>query len=43
VALPLIAAYALAAHASRPLKRLYDQREETLTKLAAEYHRKLKK
>jgi deoxyhypusine synthase len=43
VALPLIAAYALAAHASRPLKRLYDQREEILTKLAAEYHRKLKK
>jgi len=43
VALPLIAAYALAAHAPRPLKRLYDQREEILTKLAAEYHRKLKK
>src|SRR3989454_4152847 len=43
VALPLIAAYALAVHASRPLKRLYDQREEILTKLAAEYHRKLKK
>jgi len=43
VALPLIAAYALAAHAPRPRRRLYDQREEMLKKLAAEYHRKLKK
>ncbi|HEV8715182.1 MAG TPA: deoxyhypusine synthase [Candidatus Binatia bacterium] len=43
VALPLIAAYALAAHAPRPFRRLYDQREEMLKKLAAEYHRKLKK
>ncbi|HKA54188.1 MAG TPA: deoxyhypusine synthase [Candidatus Binatia bacterium] len=43
VALPLIAAYALAAHAPRPPRRLYDQREEMLTKLSAEYHRKLKK
>jgi deoxyhypusine synthase len=43
VALPLLAAYAFATHAPRPLKRLYDQREEMLTKLTAEYQRKLKK
>jgi deoxyhypusine synthase len=43
VALPLIAAYALATHAPRPLKRLYDRREEMLTRLSAEYHKKLKK
>src|SRR5262245_56944588 len=43
VALPLITAYALAAHAPRPLKRLYDRREEMLTRLTAEYQRCLKK
>jgi len=43
VALPLITAYALATHAPRPLKRLYDQREEMLTGLTAEYQRCLKK
>ena len=43
VALPLITAYALAAHAPRPLKRLYDRREEMLTRLTAEYQRYLKK
>jgi deoxyhypusine synthase len=43
VALPLIAAYALAIHAPRPLKRLYDRREEMLTGLTTEYQRHLKK
>ncbi len=43
VALPLITAYALATHAPRPLKRLYDRREEMLTGLTAEYQRHLKK
>ena len=43
VALPLITAYALATHAPRPPKRLYDRREEMLTKLATEYQRRLKK
>ncbi|MGH7964349.1 MAG: homospermidine biosynthesis protein [Candidatus Binatia bacterium] len=41
VALPLITAYALAVHASRPLKRLYDQREEMLAALALEYRQRL--
>jgi len=43
VALPLITAYALATHPPRPPKRLYDRREEMLTGLATEYHRRLKK
>jgi deoxyhypusine synthase len=43
VALPLISAYALATHAPRPLRRLYDRREEMLTGLTAEYQRCLKK
>lgn len=42
-ALPLITAYALAAHAPRQPKRLYDRREEMLTGLATEYQRHLKK
>ncbi|MCS6926511.1 MAG: deoxyhypusine synthase [Candidatus Binatia bacterium] len=37
VALPLLTAYALANHAPRPPKRLYDQREEMLSALAAAY------
>jgi deoxyhypusine synthase len=43
VALPLITAYALATHAPRPLRRLYDRREEMLTGLTGEYQRCLKK
>jgi len=43
VALPLLAAYALATHAPRPLKRLYDQGEAMLAKLTTDYQRKLKK
>ena len=43
VALPLITAYALATHAPRPPKRLYDQREEMLTGLTTAYQRRLKK
>ena len=43
VALPLMTAYALATHAPRPPKRLYDRREEMLTTLAAEYRRQLAK
>lgn len=43
VALPLMTAYALATHAPRPPKRLYDRREEMLTTLAAEYRRQLTK
>ncbi|MBI3801239.1 MAG: deoxyhypusine synthase [Deltaproteobacteria bacterium] len=43
VALPLIAAYALATHAPRPLKRLYDQCAAMLAKLTTDYQRKLKK
>jgi deoxyhypusine synthase len=37
IALPLITAYALAKHAPRPLKRLYDQREALLEALKAEH------
>jgi deoxyhypusine synthase len=39
VALPLLTAYALGARAPRPLKRLYDRREELLATLQAEYLR----
>jgi deoxyhypusine synthase len=39
VALPLITAYALGTRAPRPLKRLYDRREELLATLQAEYLR----
>jgi deoxyhypusine synthase len=37
VALPIITAYALAKHAPHPPKRLYDQREESMELLLAEY------
>jgi len=37
VALPLLVSYALARHAKRPLKRLYDRREKLTAQLKAEY------
>ncbi len=37
VALPLLTAYALGARAPRPLKRLYDRRDQLLATLQAEY------
>ena len=37
IALPIITAYALARHKPRPLKRLYDRREEMLQNLKNEY------
>jgi deoxyhypusine synthase len=37
VAFPLLAAYALARHAPRPLKRLYDRREVMMTQLREAY------
>jgi deoxyhypusine synthase len=37
VALPLITAYAMARHEPRPLKRLYDRREEMMNLLKNEY------
>jgi deoxyhypusine synthase len=37
VALPLITAYAMAKHEPRPLKRLYDRREEMMNLLKSEY------
>jgi deoxyhypusine synthase len=37
IALPLLTAYALARHASRPLKRLYDRREASYEALREEY------
>jgi deoxyhypusine synthase len=36
--MPLLTAYVLATHAPRPLKRLYDRREEMLADLTKEYH-----
>ena len=39
IGLPLLTAYVLARCESRPLKRLYDRREELLEKLKAEYRR----
>jgi deoxyhypusine synthase len=39
IALPLLTSYALARHAPRPLKRLYDRREEMLSRLRDEYER----
>jgi deoxyhypusine synthase len=41
VALPLVTAYALANHASRRPKRLYDRREELLAALSDAYRQKL--
>ena len=37
VALPLLTAYAHARHASRPLRRLYDRRNEMMERLKREY------
>jgi len=37
VALPLLTAYAHARHAKRPLKRLYDRREEMMDLLRSEF------
>lgn len=37
VALPLLASYALARHAPRPLRRLYERREQMLAKLRDEF------
>jgi deoxyhypusine synthase len=39
VALPIITAYALATHAPRTPRRLYDRREQLLARLAAEFRR----
>ena len=39
VALPLLTAYSLARHEPRPLKRLFDRREEMMTTLRDEYQR----
>jgi deoxyhypusine synthase len=39
VALPLITAYALARHAARPLKRLYERRGAMMQQLRSEYAR----
>ncbi len=41
IALPLIVAYALARHEPRPLKRIYDRREELYGKLKGEYLKRL--
>lgn len=40
LALPLMTAYAMATHAPRTPKRLYDQREALLNTLTEEYHKK---
>jgi len=37
IGLPLLTAYALARHAPRPLKRLYDRRGELMAGLKAAY------
>jgi deoxyhypusine synthase len=39
VALPLLTAYSLARHEPRPLKRLFDRREEMMATLREEYRR----
>jgi deoxyhypusine synthase len=39
VALPLLTAYAMEAHAPRPLKRLYDRREALMAALLDEYRK----
>jgi deoxyhypusine synthase len=39
VALPLLTAYAHARHAPRPLKRLFDRRQEMMDRLTREYRR----
>jgi deoxyhypusine synthase len=42
IALPLLTAYALARHASRPLRRLYHRRSKDYEALRAEYETKLR-
>jgi deoxyhypusine synthase len=37
IAMPILAAYALEVAASRPLRRLYDARDELMSELAADY------
>ena len=37
IVLPLLTAYALARHTPRPLRRLYDRREEMMNRLRKEY------
>jgi deoxyhypusine synthase len=39
VALPILASYALENHAPRPLKRLFDRREEMMDRLRGEFQR----
>jgi len=39
VALPILTAYAIESHAPRPLKRLYDRREEFYAALVSEYRK----
>lgn len=41
IALPLLAAYALARHAPRPLRRLYQRREESYENLRRDYEMRL--
>jgi deoxyhypusine synthase len=43
VALPLITAYAFAKRAARPLKRLYDRRDDLMARLREEYERSERK
>ena len=42
IALPLLTAYALARHAPRPLRRLYERRSKDFEALRAEYETKLR-
>ena len=41
IALPLLTAYALARHAPRPLRRLYDRREADYAALVGAYQERL--
>jgi deoxyhypusine synthase len=41
VALPLLTSYACARHEPRPLKRLYDRREQMMDRLVGEYRKAL--
>ncbi len=41
VALPLLTSYACARHEARPLKRLYDRREQMMDRLVGEYRKAL--
>ena len=42
IALPLLTAYVLARHAPRPLRRLYQRREDDYESLRAEYETRLR-